>query len=88
MPFDLNPELQDLPPHTYQPLSSENTIRILRLEPGGYNDPICCTLIEVKLDEQPRYEAISYAWGSESHERPLKCDRSLRCIRLNLYEGL
>ena len=41
-------------------------IRLLSLLPAGWSDPIQCTLYRVSLDENPRYEALSYTWGDPS----------------------
>lgn len=54
-------------PYQYQPLDSEaNTIRLLRLLPGSFEDDICVSLETTVLceDSIPKYEALSYAWGS------------------------
>lgn len=39
-------------------------IRVLHLEPGKWDDDICGKLEVVRLDSQPRYEALSYTWGA------------------------
>ncbi|KAI0542819.1 heterokaryon incompatibility protein-domain-containing protein [Xylaria digitata] len=49
----------------YTPLNpSKKEIRLLTLLDGGWNDRIKCELRVVSLDDQPKYEALSYVWGS------------------------
>ncbi|KAL8845699.1 MAG: hypothetical protein Q9221_009150 [Calogaya cf. arnoldii] len=54
-------------PYQYQPLDPEaKTIRLLRLLPGSFENDICVSLETTVLceDSIPKYEALSYAWGS------------------------
>ncbi|RDW87984.1 hypothetical protein BP6252_00016 [Coleophoma cylindrospora] len=55
-------------PWHYPPLSSDRSIRILRLEGGSGNDDLVCSLWEFSLDDPniPAYEALSYVWGNPS----------------------
>ncbi|RYP81054.1 hypothetical protein DL769_002163 [Monosporascus sp. CRB-8-3] len=39
--------------------------RLIRLQPGKWDDPICCHLDVVSLDEKPEFEALSYTWGEK-----------------------
>ncbi|KAJ5618739.1 hypothetical protein N7528_006850 [Penicillium herquei] len=48
---------------SYQPIQSENEIRLLILEPGKGNEPIRCRLKNVLLSDKPKYEALSYVRG-------------------------
>lgn len=53
--------------YQYQPLDPEaQTIRLMRLLPGSFEDDICVSLDTTVLREDriPKYEALSYAWGS------------------------
>ena len=51
----------------YQPLdSSRHQLRCLSLSPGEFNDPIDAALDIVSLDDDPKYEALSYVWGQDS----------------------
>ncbi|KAJ8126432.1 hypothetical protein O1611_g7208 [Lasiodiplodia mahajangana] len=43
---------------------SKKEIRLLKLLNGGWNDKIRCELYVVSLRDEPKYEALSYAWGS------------------------
>lgn len=44
--------------------SDSPSIRLFGLMPGRQDDPLCGELVVVSLDEEPIYEAVSYAWGS------------------------
>jgi hypothetical protein len=49
-------------PYSYRPLDvSRNEIRLLRLLPG--EDMPRVEIFHVSLDDDPQYEALSYAWG-------------------------
>jgi hypothetical protein len=55
---------------TTTPLDLETReIRLLSIQPGVWSDDILCTLTAVPLDEQPRYDALSYAWGDSKVTR-------------------
>ena len=44
--------------------ATKRQIRLAKLAPSAeFNRPASCTLETVSLDENPEYEAISYAWG-------------------------
>jgi hypothetical protein len=44
-------------------------IRILHILPGQSNQQIQCRLDHVKLQDQPQYTALSYAWGDTTREQ-------------------
>jgi heterokaryon incompatibility protein (HET) len=46
------------------PLSEEETIRLLHIQRNRINKTSRFTLIACKLKEAPRYQAVSYVWGS------------------------
>lgn len=55
-------------PFSYNHLAHpKSTIRILTLFPGSFEDPICCQLSHVDLNQSTldHYEAVSYAWGDQ-----------------------
>lgn len=58
----------------YCPLPSEKFIRLLELYPGNANENIDCTLYQTKLEDAPKYEAISYAWGNPANKTNVLCD--------------
>jgi hypothetical protein len=41
-------------------------IRILKLLPGSFSDPLCCRSRIKKIESNPKYDALSYMWGDSS----------------------
>lgn len=72
----------------YQPITQDNEIRLLVLEPGTPGDELECHLINVKLSWRTRYEAISYAWGDESVTRQLSCSGRTMDVHVTLHDAL
>ncbi|KAI1113557.1 heterokaryon incompatibility protein-domain-containing protein [Nemania sp. NC0429] len=52
----------------YQPLL-DGQIRLLAIRPGRFEDDIQCTLTTVRLDDELKYEALSYVWGDTTDTR-------------------
>lgn len=51
-------------PFEFQQLDLERQqIRLFHLQPGDFHAPISATLSVAYLDEDPKYEALSYVWG-------------------------
>jgi hypothetical protein len=49
----------------YSPLpTSGPRTRLISLLPGEGTSPIVCQMLTVDLNTKPRYEALSYVWGS------------------------
>lgn len=77
----------------YKPLNKDaREIRLLRLEPGTFEDDLHISLEVVNLDHRPNYEALSYVWGTTRSPRPIllnghpmkiteNLDYALRCLR-------
>ena len=51
--------------YSYKPLAAERVIRIFCLMAGNENDNLEGSLLHVVLDQNQRYEALSYVWGSQ-----------------------
>jgi hypothetical protein len=61
--------------YSYRPLSVvRNEIRLLLLKPGGSYDRLSCILRHVSLDDNPKYTALSYAWGNPDITCPISLD--------------
>lgn len=43
-------------------LEDDNTIRLVEIFPGNDDEPVCCALLNVRLEDssRPEYEALSY----------------------------
>ncbi|PSS25238.1 hypothetical protein M430DRAFT_133506 [Amorphotheca resinae ATCC 22711] len=73
--------------YPYQKLR-DNDIRVLYLAPGKSSDPIRCGLITLSLANNPRYEALSYAWGVIDSYNLITVDGCPMRIRENLETAL
>ena len=74
--------------YPYKPLQRHRDIRLLKLRPGSWNDDICCELEVTSLDEQPEYEALSYAWDDGQNSRRISLDNQLFTICTALESAL
>lgn len=74
--------------YQYNSLPSEMFIRLLELYPGHANDNIDCTLRQVELENAPKYEAISYAWGDPANRIDVLCDGKVITVTQNLKDAL
>ena len=72
----------------YCPLPSEKFIRLLELYPGNANENIDCTLYQTKLEDAPKYEAISYTWGNPANKTNVLCDSKIIMVTQNLKDAL
>jgi hypothetical protein len=79
-------------PRAYTPLADTGEIRLLILQPrttsGG---TIECTLVNVKLSEDPQYEALSYMWSPKHLEDTtgdIKLDGEVHEVNENLLDAL
>jgi hypothetical protein len=68
--------------HRYRPLdSSGDEIRVLELQSlsamsgrdESINDDIKVTLVHIRLEEHPAYNALSYRWGEDSEAENDHC---------------
>lgn len=86
----------EAPLHHHLPIRQNSETRILVLEPGRFEDPICGRLLVVNLPSEHTYEALSYTWADESGDatprriiqlgrRPflitMNCENALRRLR-------
>ncbi|PMD33372.1 HET-domain-containing protein, partial [Hyaloscypha variabilis F] len=78
---------QPSPGPLYRPLFSSE-IRLIRLRPGRWDDPIACDLITVRLDDKPKFVALSYAWGDAADTQPITLNKQNYNITVNLFQGL
>ncbi|KAK8859196.1 HET-domain-containing protein [Apiospora arundinis] len=80
----------------HAPIRQKSETRILILQPGEFEEPVCGDLVVVDLPPKEPYEALSYTWADESGDstpcktmqlsgRPLlittNCENALRRIR-------
>lgn len=58
----------------YSPFEDNFSVRILTLAPGTGDDALVGSLSVENLDVNPRYEAISYVWGTEGRCAGILCN--------------
>lgn len=73
-------------PQLYSPLDySTCEIRLLHIQDSAnVNDDIECTLSTASLDDQPKYVAVSYAWGDPKRTSPILLQGVLFEVTFNL----
>lgn len=72
----------------YDRIPQRRSIRVLDLAPGTWDEPVNCSLRIVHLDDDPRYEAISYAWGDYNDRKPVICNGYAITTTHSLFEAL
>ena len=74
----------------YKPLNVERReIRLLHIKPSlTLEEQPKCFLETVSLDDNPRFEALSYAWGDPNQTRPIKLENRKWYATVNLEAGL
>jgi len=77
---------------TYHALNLHtDEIRLISLEPCDLSQAdthVACTLITAKLSENPKYEALSYMWGSLSNSATITVDGQDLSVGKNLWLAL
>ena len=69
-------------------VDGSQTIRILTLLPGELGDPVECMLEVVSPQDDPAYEALSYAWGDPKVTLPIKVQGNGHEVTTNLHSAL
>ncbi|KAI4597335.1 hypothetical protein KJ359_004441 [Pestalotiopsis sp. 9143b] len=77
-------------PFLYQELKADvDCIRLLTIEPAQDQDaPIVCRLDAFEFGEKPKYEALSYMWGSENNQASIVVNGFSISVRQNLLGAL
>ncbi|KAM0347385.1 hypothetical protein ACHAPU_004905 [Fusarium lateritium] len=60
---DTKASLKAKPHYFYRPLQKPDTVRVLELDPGQFDEPLRGSLEEVSVHNLGGYEAISYVWA-------------------------
>ncbi|PSN61769.1 HET-domain-containing protein, partial [Corynespora cassiicola Philippines] len=63
-------------------------IRVLELHPGEFDDPISVSLTMHLMSDEPEYEALSYAWGTDICDKPILVDGYPLKVNVNLDTAL
>lgn len=73
---------------SYQHIQHNDEIRVIVLRCAELESPLTCKLMHIRLTESPRYEALSYTWGSSEKEYTISIDSKLVGITKSLYIAL
>jgi hypothetical protein len=69
--------------------TDQDLIRLLHLSPASSEDEIIrCRFTVALLDNNPEYEALSYAWGDIEDTLPIEVEGSVVQITSNLHSAL
>lgn len=81
-------EIVEVPGRPYQTLQSDDSIRLLKLEPGS-GQHISCSLVATRLaDLSQKYEALSYVWGNSKDTNKLYMPNGTVSVTKNLCIAL
>ncbi|KAI0858993.1 heterokaryon incompatibility protein-domain-containing protein [Xylaria cubensis] len=69
-------------------LSNDDSIRLLTLKAGVWEDPIECELSVEHVDNLPPFEALSYAWGDPEDRTPITVTGNMFRVTVNLATAL
>ena len=72
----------------YEPLPSETSIKLLKVDCGNDRDFVRCSVCIVDVTDAPPYIALSYVWGNLSQKLPLLCDSRILEVTQNLRDAL
>jgi hypothetical protein len=72
----------------HQPLKNTDSIRVLYLQPGQFEDDVKVELTEVSLTNPPSYEALSYVWGSPTANNPISCHGKGLLVTVNCIAAM
>lgn len=73
----------------YRPLTqAEKVIRLVRIRPGRFDEPIECEMFEVSLGSLPDFEALSYVWGAPVFPHQIRINQRMVSITQNLMSAL
>ena len=74
--------------YLYRPLAAHGSIRLLQLEPGSGSSELRGTITQALLNQNERFEALSYVWGSEEKPRSIQISNGKIQITQSLYSAL
>jgi hypothetical protein len=67
----------------------EDSIRLVEIQPAEHEaDPLVCTLREVACGSRPKFEALSYMWGTEIADDAITINNVPFEVKRNLRDAL
>jgi len=75
--------------YQFEPLESPRSIRVFHLEPAWSKDsPIKGSLSELRLEDDPSFEALSYVWGTVTTKVSINVQGSILEVTSNCLNAL
>jgi hypothetical protein len=75
--------------HQHSPLPSSDFIRLVKIGPGdGQTELIQLSICQTRLRDAPKYEALSYEWGTHVCDKHVLCDGQEFQVTTNLAAAL
>ena len=68
--------------------STRREVRLLRLLPGSWDEPLLCELNAVSLNDKPEFQGLSYVWGKSGIVKTVQLDGKPFQVSLNLWTAL
>ena len=72
----------------YVPINATDDIRLLHIQSGVSDERIICNLSTANIRQFPKYEALSYTWGSLEYTKSITCNGCRVMVTENLYDAL
>ncbi|KAL5090227.1 hypothetical protein Trisim1_004747 [Trichoderma cf. simile WF8] len=67
----------------------KNSLRLVEIQPAAHeSDPVVCTLSEVTFGSRPKFEALSYMWGTEKADDAITLNGHPFEVGKNLLDAL
>jgi hypothetical protein len=80
-PSTIPPPITASPSQIYKErANTDDHFRILEIEGGKHRSDLCCSLVHARLSTAPKYEALSYCWGTEVTTRMIKQGGLAGCL--------
>jgi hypothetical protein len=88
VPGNAKPQLDSTLPYQGRALDKDS-IRLVEIQPAAHDDdPVMCTLNEVAFCSRPKFEALSYMWGTELADEPITLNGFAFEVKKNLLDAL
>jgi hypothetical protein len=82
------PKIDNTLPYPGRELDKDS-MRLVEIQPAAHeSEPVVCTLSEVTFGSKPKFEALSYMWGTESAEESISLNDVPWEVGRNLLDAL
>lgn len=78
----------DIPSYQYESLPAPDHIRLITILPGDWGLAIKLGIEHADINLHPKYECLSYAWGTDDHKRSVTINASSLPVTATLHVAL